>query len=142
MQQILEFLGNHLVLTGLLVVVLIVFIANEIHQSIAGIKKIAPRLAVISHNNDEAVFIDIRSQADFKKGHIQDSLNIPSTTIKDRLSDLKKHASKTIVVVCQSGMSASGAANQLKKSGIENVQILSGGIQGWLQAELPLSKGK
>jgi Rhodanese-related sulfurtransferase len=47
-----------------------------------------------------------------------------------------------VVLVCKTGMTATGAAKRLVKAGFEKVYVLDGGIEAWRQAGLPLVKGR
>lgn len=91
-------------------------------------------------NQSNAVVLDIRDKADFKAGHLVDSINIPSSQVAERLSDLEKHKSDPIIVVCKSGQTASGASKTLKDNGFAQVYRLSGGIMEWTNNNLPLVK--
>lgn len=68
-----------------------------------------------------AVLLDVRSQAEFRDGHVHGAKNIPVGTLGGQLSDLAKD--KTYVVYCQSGMRSAAAVSQLKKAGFEAVDL-------------------
>ena len=94
-------------------------------------------------NRQDGVVVDIRAKAEFDKGHIAGAEHLTLEKIqKNDLSSLEKRKSKPIIVVCNAGLSASGAANILLKNGFAEVSILQGGMNTWLQANLPVSKKK
>ena len=73
-----------------------------------------------------AVIIDVRTEGEFKSGHIEGSKNIPLHEISSKIDAIKK-LQKPIIACCRSGM-RSGQANMiLKNNGIES---MNGG--GWL----------
>ena len=91
---------------------------------------LAERLA----NRDVAV-IDVRQAAEWRRGHIRGSLNLPLTQVASRLHRLPND--KTIVAVCASGHRSALAARTLQRAGYQ-AQNLKGGIHAWTRAGLPL----
>ncbi|WP_115720339.1 rhodanese-like domain-containing protein [Gallaecimonas mangrovi] len=121
------------------VVVLALLIISVVQGMISGVKKIKPQQAVFLINQDDSVVVDIRSQADFKKGHIANALNLAKDELlKGEATRLEKHKDAPIIVVCDMGHSAQQVAKQLKKGGFKSVFVLSGGIQGWRDAGMPV----
>jgi rhodanese-related sulfurtransferase len=137
MQQLVEFMGNHLVLVGALTVTgtLLLFTLLRGNKG-----SIIPNDATTMINRKEAVMVDVRSQADFNKGHIINAINIPSNGFADQLNVLEKHKEKPIIIYCGSGASSSQACTTLRKSGYEQVFNLSGGLMAWLNASLPTTR--
>ena len=114
-----------------------------IKQLSSPIKYLSPQLVTQTINRQDGVVVDVRTQADFDKGHIAGAVHLALEKIqKNDLSSLEKRKSKPIIVVCNAGLSASGAANTLLKNGFAEVSILQGGMNTWLQANLPVSKKK
>ena len=64
--------------------------------------------------------------------------NIPLAELDQRLSELP--ANKPVLICCASGARSSRAASVLRKAGREQVFNLSGGLQAWRQAGLPVVK--
>lgn len=137
----LEFMGNHPFLFGILAVLILLFFAVENKRS--G-KKIAPNSLGTLVNTQNAQIIDIRAKKKFNTGYIQGSRNIPFTQFKDSLEDLRA-IEEPIVIVCDMGIQAGAAVQMIGKP---NVFRLEGGIGGWQAAGMPLvgatakSKGK
>lgn len=73
-------------------------------------------------------------------GHIINSVHIPLGTLNNRLNELEKYKSRPIIVGCRSGQRSAAACTTLKKQGFETVYNLSGGVMGWQNANLPLTK--
>ena len=86
--------------------------------------------------------LDIRSPEAFAKGHIVNARNIPLDDLDANQEKINKLASKPILAVCDAGMSSTRAVNTLRKSGLESVYGLKGGIAAWTEASLPLVTGK
>jgi rhodanese-related sulfurtransferase len=92
-------------------------------------KKASPQEVTLLINRAKAAIVDVRDAAAFTAGHLPDAKNIPD-----------KFKNRTIVVVCQQGSRAFGAAKILEKAGYENVVVLEGGQAAWETAGLPLAK--
>jgi len=92
-------------------------------------------------NSDQAVVLDIRPSAEYKLGHLVDSINVPYDRINADLATLEKYKTKTIIIVDKIGQYAGTAGRQLAKAGYD-VRRLSGGISEWQNQNLPLVKGK
>ena len=72
-----------------------------------------------------AVIIDVRTEGEFKSGHIEGSKNIPLHEISSKIEVIKK-LDKPVIVCCRSGMRSGQANSILKNNGIESI---NGG--GW-----------
>lgn len=66
---------------------------------------------------DNAVCLDIRSEQEFKNGHLPRAINIPLNTLRERLSELDK--SKTLYVNCYSGLRSYIACRILSQNGFD-----------------------
>ena len=91
-------------------------------------------------NRQDAVVVDVREPAEFKAGHIPNARNIPHGQIGDRLKELEKFKSKPILLSCATGQRSASACNVLQKAGFADVYSLSGGMNAWLQASMPVEK--
>lgn len=79
-----------------------------------------------------AVIFDVRTEAEFKTGHIKDAVNIPLERIGRQLHVIRK-INKPVIAVCRSGNRRGIAANILKKAGIE---AYNGGAWDQLQKKI------
>jgi rhodanese-related sulfurtransferase len=125
-------------LTSLLAVLIIAYSLRERIKSGVPVSNTELTLMV---NSDKAVVLDIRPSAEYKLGHLVDSINIPYDRINADLTTLEKYKSKTIIIVDKIGQYAGTAGRQLAKAGYD-VRRLSGGISEWQSQNLPLVKGK
>ena len=133
-----QFLIQEWMLTSLLAVLIITYSLRERVKS--GVPVSNNELTSLV-NSDKAVVLDIRPSAEYKLGHLVDSINIPYDRINADLTTLEKHKSKTIIIVDKLGQYAGIAGRQLAKAGYD-VRRLSGGISEWQNQNLPLVKGK
>lgn len=135
MEQFIEFVGNHLVLSGAwLVLVVAVFAQHRARSS----RSVAPQQAVMMINRSDAVVVDVRDKKDFDSGHIVDAINIPLSKLSQRVTELDKHKQKPVIVVCKMGQHSGDASKALLEAGFEQVVRLGGGIAEWKAQSLPL----
>ena len=115
MEQVFIFIGAHPLLVGTFLVLLILFIRNEMSRG--GVSVSAQELVQLV-NKDGAVVLDVRDKAEFDQGHIVDAINIPFSTLENRLDELNKFKDKPVVVACKMGQHAGSAGTLLKKPGV------------------------
>ena len=135
MAQFLEFIGNHLLLSSLW---LVSFGAIVFYHQRTGSKGVGPQQAVMLINRSDAIVVDVRDKKEFEAGHIVDSINIPLAKIDQRITELKKHQEKPIIVVCKLGQHSGVAAKKIQEAGHEQVYKLSGGVTEWKAQSMPL----
>jgi phage shock protein E len=80
--------------------------------------------------NSGGIIIDVRSEAEFYTGHIENSLNIPLSDLPSKL-DYLKDKDESIITCCASGIRSAGAKKLLSSKGYTNV--MNGG--GWSSLE-------
>jgi len=137
MDQLFAFVGGHPYLVGLFVVLLALFVRNEMTR---GGATLSAQEVVNLVNNEGAVVVDIRDKAEFEEGHIVDAINIPFSNLDARVDELKKFQDKPVVIACKMGQHSGAAGTALRKAGFENVSRLRGGITEWRGQSLPVVK--
>jgi len=80
--------------------------------------------------------IDVREIDEFNLCKIEDSFNIPLSTLLESLLELDN--TKKIITICHHGVRSLKAAMLLKDNGFENVESLQGGVNAWAQMIDPL----
>ena len=80
--------------------------------------------------------VDVRSRAEWLKGHLPGAISMPLLDIDVQVRGLE--FSKPSLVYCHEGYRATTAASILLREGVGNVGILIDGIEGWSQSGLPL----
>jgi len=137
MEQAFEFIANHPILVGLFVALLAILLFTENRKGGQGI---STQEATQLINKEDGVVIDLRSESEYKAGHILNAVNIPYTSIQSRLSDFEKYKDKPIILVCKIGQHSRPAGKILMQNNIERVLRLTGGIGEWTASNLPLIK--
>lgn len=84
--------------------------------------------------------LDVRSAGEFRTCHIPGAVNVPLDQIS-RFRDQLSQVDKPLVVVCEAGSRATQACKQLMTTGAD-VQVLSGGMVAWQQAQGDVERGE
>ena len=138
LEQFLEFVINHWVLSLIWVVLFILLIRTE---GARGGTALSPSQVTQLINKEEAAVIDIRAKEDFRAGHLPNSINIPARDMQKRLSELDKYKDKPVILICKTGTTAGATGSILAKAGFTKLNKLRGGIMEWQGSNLPLVKG-
>lgn len=139
MAQLLEFVSAHALLMGALVLVLLLFVANEVHGNLTGGKRLSAAEAVRLINDRDPLIVDVRGAADFKRGHLLNAHHAPLAKLDDHLGQLARDKARPVLLYCALGNSSRTAEEKLRKSGFAEVYQLKGGINSWLAASLPVT---
>ncbi len=140
MDQYIEFISNHYLLALAWVAVTFLLIQDLIENSFSKFSSISPMLVVTKMNSDDTQIVDIRDYLEFKKGHIEDAINIPLTSIEDKVATLAPYKNQSVIVVCQNGARSAAGCKALIKAGFEKVFNITGGMQSWEDSKLPITK--
>lgn len=79
-----------------------------------------------------AIIIDVRTEAEYRSGHIPGSINIVLEKVVMSSPELKKKK-KPVITVCRSGNRSGMAVNMLKTAGVE---AYNGGAWNDLQKKI------
>lgn len=140
MEQYMEFVVNHYILSMSWLVVFGMFIYSFIGASLRGYASANSAMATQLINHEDAVVLDVREDNEYADGHIINSIHIPMSYLANRVGELEKFKSKPIIVSCRSGQRSGQACALLKKQGFENVYNLNGGMMAWQSDNLPVTK--
>jgi rhodanese-related sulfurtransferase len=136
-EQIFDFISNHLILVSVFVFLLVAFVINEGKQ---GGSAITPSNLVNLVNRDGAVIVDIREGKEFSAGHIAGAVHIPYGSFDSRLGELDTYKEKPVVLVCKMGQHAGAIGRKLRAAEYQDVRRLSGGMAEWTASNLPVVK--
>ena len=95
----------------------------------SGIAELQPAEFAANWQSNATVLLDVREPIELTLAAIEGASHIPMGQVSDRLSELDQ--TKTIVVMCHSGMRSMIVAQLLKNSGFDQVFNLAGGIDAW-----------
>jgi rhodanese-related sulfurtransferase len=138
--RLLEFIGNHWVMTSGLFIVTILLIQDFIETAFRKHKTVSPTEAVVLMNDENTVVIDVREASEFAEGHIEGARHIPLAKLEERAFELQDHKQKPVIVTCQSGTRSGAASRKLAALGFTNVYEMKGGLLAWEDQKLPVTK--
>jgi rhodanese-related sulfurtransferase len=141
MDRFLEFAGNHTLLVAGLVGSFLVAIFYELRRKANGLVNVEAADAVRLINNN-ALVLDLRSAETYGRGHIVNARNLGADEVETKVPGLAPDKSVPVVAVCDNGVSSNRTVMALRKLGYESVFGLKGGMNGWIQAGLPVVTGK
>ncbi|MBI4357328.1 MAG: rhodanese-like domain-containing protein [Gammaproteobacteria bacterium] len=140
MEQFFDFIAHHPILFLLFSGLLFVFVLNEWRQWTPGIQKLAPLFAVQLINQKDVLILDLRSQAEFEKGSLIHTEHLSLQNLERELARLTRNKEKPILLITDMGQSLKEATQLLKKAGQTELYTISGGLEAWQNAQLPLVK--
>ncbi len=126
-----KFITDHWLLCSATLMVLILLIYEEFRGDNS--KGISCEQLVALINHKKIRLLDLRSPELFKLGHIRGSMNV--TTINEQQKDEAKDVD-AIILINQKGNVPTRLLRQYPNKGY----FLTGGIDAWLQTNLPLEK--
>lgn len=93
--------------------------------------------AIDSHK--DIVLLDVRTEGEYSKNHIQGSINIPVNHISVRFEKEVVNKKKTIYVYCLSGSRSSQAVKEMIEPGYKDVFSMASGLLAWRAKKYPLT---
>jgi rhodanese-related sulfurtransferase len=91
-------------------------------------------------NREDALVLDVRDAGEYGAGHILGAKHLPIARIDEGAGDLAKKKERPLIVYCDGSERSAKAATALKRQGFTRVANLSGGLDAWRQAGLPVEK--
>lgn len=140
MERLLEFTANHPFLIALFFAILLLLLWNLFSDRLSGIKPLSPAELTRLLNHEDAVLLDVRSKAEFDKGHILNARSIPAAQFDQKLEKLKSEADKPVILCCNSGMDSQRIGRRLQMQGFSRVHTLKGGMHAWRNDGLPVTR--
>ncbi|PCI59140.1 MAG: sulfurtransferase [Gammaproteobacteria bacterium] len=125
---------------SLLAIFLSLFTTVALANSAKDISQQALQKIMSADNKGKVVLLDVRTPQEYAAGHVPGAINISHTEIKANLAKLLPHKNDTVIVYCRSGHRAGIAAEILANNGFTKLQHLSGDMNGWYEAKLPIEK--
>lgn len=97
----------------------------------------ALKLIQQNDDNEKFVLLDVRTAAEYNKGHLDNAIHI-NYFDKDFMKEVKKlDKDKIYLVYCASGGRSASAVKKMKQEKFKEVYNLKGGIMAWKKAEQP-----
>jgi len=78
------------------------------------------------------LIIDVRSQSEYRKGHIPGAVHVPFWDVSSAAPEIIEACKKKpVVVTCEHGPRAAYAAPRLRDLGCRDVRLLEGHMKRW-----------
>jgi rhodanese-related sulfurtransferase len=139
MERLIEYVTNHPLLAGAVVLALVIVVVNESRLRATAFAAISSQ-ELIRLMNQGALVLDIRKPDEFAQGHVNGAKQLPSDKILTAGDDFKRFKEKPVVIIDDSGSLAAAAVRQLNEQGFTKAFSLRGGIKSWRAENLPVSK--
>jgi rhodanese-related sulfurtransferase len=85
-----------------------------------------------------ALLIDVREPEEWRQGHAPNAKLIPLGSLGSRLSEVPRD--REVLLICRSGNRSGTAQRQLQRVGYARVFNVSGGMNAWTRAGLPIER--
>lgn len=87
--------------------------------------------AKLIKDTKDVIIIDVRSNGEYKSGHINGSILMPANEIASRINELEKFRGKPLLVHCASGGRSPKAVSVLLKNKFTPIYHMNHGLQGF-----------
>lgn len=91
------------------------------------------------------VLIDVRTPVEYREVHATGAVNLPLDSLDaDQVQELRNgdNSDAPVYLLCRTGNRAKTACEKLSKAGLENAVVIEGGTEEWIEAGLPVERGK
>jgi rhodanese-related sulfurtransferase len=100
--------------------------------------EVTPKAASEALATGGAVLIDVREQSEYDEVHIRGSVLIPLSELPARLAEVPED--RDVYVHCRMGGRSARAVDYLRTFGRPNAYNVTGGIDAWQDAGLPVER--
>lgn len=140
MEHLSQFILTHWQLCLIFVIILALALGNEWYSQAKRAKMLSPAEVIEQMNNEQAVVFDIRDNVSFRSGHIIHAIHATPDDFTNKR--MEQYKTQPIVLACAKGLQSATLASQLRAQGFTQLFVLSGGMNAWQAAELPIVKSK
>lgn len=98
----------------------------------------AERLAGQLGDDASPLVLDVRTEGEYRAGHVPGALHIPHTQLAGRLAEVPAGKQDAVVVYCEQGPRAYQAEAILEDAGFSEVRTLEGHMANWRAEGFPM----
>ncbi len=111
---------------------------------LGSVEEITPRDLHTRLQNDGAdlQLIDVRTETEYRGGHIANTINVPIDMLPHRLASLNLDPNRPVIAICLSGHRSVPAYRLFKQAGFREVRQLAGGMLSWWRDQLPTGRAE
>lgn len=96
-------------------------------------------LECLLKEDSTVTLIDARTAEEFEEAHVPGAINVPIADLTEFAGGRNNASDGPVVTMCGSTGRGEQAATVLGSEGMENVQVLQGGLKAWRDAGLPVA---
>jgi len=141
MNQLQEFINNHLLLSGLFASLLLALLVTELLRLGSKFKPVGSAEAIRLINRENAAVVDVSASNEHQRAHIVDAINITPGQVRADHPQLQKLQGRPLLVYCKTGQASYQVAGKLAAAWPQPVYLLRGGLTQWLQDQHPVETG-
>ena len=130
-----DFIYDNIFLVSAFIFLFVLIINLEIKTTFSRVKKLTIDEMTSLINGSKVLLIDIRTSDEYNNGHIANAKNYTL----DKLPTIKASKQDYIITYAKTDSEAIKAAKLINDTGFENVCYLDGGINSWIENNMPLS---
>jgi hydroxyacylglutathione hydrolase len=93
---------------------------------------------LLAARDSGAAVLDVRTEAEWQAGHIEGARHLPAGEVADHAAELPRD--RPVYVICGTGYRSSVAVSVLRRSGLEQVINVVGGMTAWSKRGLPTKR--
>jgi rhodanese-related sulfurtransferase len=104
----------------------------------ANYREITSKDAAELIRNIAPLVLDVRTPAEYSRGHLRDSVLIPLQQLQARWPEIAGHKDKDLLIYCATGNRSTVASKILIDNGFKRIYNLRQGIAGWEREKYPV----
>ena len=89
---------------------------------------------------EEFALVDVREESEFAKDHLPGAIHLGKGVIERDIEGRVPDLNTPLVLYCGGGFRSAMAADNLQRMGYTKVLSMDGGIRGWREKGLPLTR--
>ena len=89
---------------------------------------------------DPPLVLDVRTEAEYRTGHVPGAVLVPYTEVASRLAELAPNRERDVVVYCERGPRARTAEKVLLRNGFRKVYHLVGDMAAYRRSGYPVAR--
>ena len=89
---------------------------------------------------EDLLLVDVREESEFAKDHLPGAIHLGKGVIERDIERRVPDLNTPLVLYCGGGFRSAMAADNLQKMGYTRVLSMDGGIRGWREKGLPLTR--
>ena len=90
---------------------------------------------------EKFLLVDVREESEYAKDHLPGAIHLGKGIIERDIEERVPDPNTAMVLYCGGGFRSALAADNLQRMGFPNVLSMDGGIRGWREKGLPLTRG-